>query len=37
MHQLAHAAGHQSDAVFVRLHLFRNTDQHRTGSLPASA
>ena len=28
MDELAHAAGHEPDAVFVRLHLLRDADQH---------
>ncbi len=32
MHQLAHAAGDEADAVFVRLHLFRHADQHQAAS-----
>src|SRR6185312_16080914 len=32
MHQLAHAAGHQPDPVFMGLHLFWNADQHASTS-----
>ena len=28
MHELAYTAGREADAVFVRLHLLRDTDQH---------
>ena len=28
MGELAHTAGNEPDAVFVRFHFLRNTDQH---------
>ncbi len=30
MDDFAHAAGHQPDAIFVRLHFLGNADQHAT-------
>jgi hypothetical protein len=34
MDDLAHAAGHQPDTVFVRFHFLGNADQHGRSAAP---